>query len=129
MRENGGCVVHVMSIDALHAYPGRSAAAAAMGGILGLIRATAIEWASIGVRVNGVIAGPLEPGTDAPGTPEAREETLLRTPNGRSARPEDVAEAVLFVASDRAAFMTGQTLRVDGGWASLNQAPAGMRFP
>ena len=55
--------------------------------------------------------------------------TLLRSPSHRFARPAEVASAIRFVAGPDAAFMTGQTLRVDGGWASLNQAPEGMRFP
>ena len=128
----GGAIVIVGSVDAYHAYPGRSVPAIAMGGLLGLTRAMAVELASRNVRTNLVVAGPL--GTEDGGPPEgaamtAAERTLLRSPMHRFARPSEVAVAVRFVAGPDAAFMTGQTLRVDGGWASLNQAPEGMRFP
>jgi 3-oxoacyl-[acyl-carrier protein] reductase len=131
-RGSGGAIVLVGSIDAFHAYPGRSTAAVAMGGLLGLTRALAVEIAASGVRANLVVAGPLgiEDGSAPPGTDaSALERTLLRSPSHRLAKPSEVAAAIRFVAGPDAAFMTGQTLRVDGGWASLNQAPEGMRFP
>jgi 3-oxoacyl-[acyl-carrier protein] reductase len=128
----GGTIVIVGSVDAYHAYPGRSVPAVAMGGLLGLTRAMAVELASNGVRANLVVAGPL--GTEDGGPPAGADDAavdraLLRSPSHRFARPSDVAAAIRFVAGPDAAFMTGQTLRVDGGWASLNQAPEGMRFP
>ena len=128
----GGVVVLVGTVDAFHAYPGRSGAAIAMGGLLGLTRAMAVELAGRGVRTNLVVAGPLggEDGSPPPGADQASvDRTLLRSPSHRFARPAEVASAIRFVAGPDAAFMTGQTLRVDGGWASLNQAPEGMRFP
>lgn len=131
-QQGGGSIVFVGSVDAVHAYPGRSVAAAAMGGLLGLARAMGVELAGAGVRANVVIAGPLG---DAAGQPQADadpvlvERTRLRSPVGRWATPAEIAAAVRFVAGRDAGFMTGQSLRVDGGWASLNQAPAGMRFP
>jgi NAD(P)-dependent dehydrogenase (short-subunit alcohol dehydrogenase family) len=129
---DGGSVVMVGSVDAFHAYPGRSATAVAMGGLLGFVRAMGVELAARRVRTNLVVAGPL--GTDGGEPPAgsdaaAVERTLLRSPSHSFARPGDVAAAIGFVAGPDAAFMTGQTLRVDGGWASLNQAPEGMRFP
>lgn len=124
----GGSVVHVLTLDAVHAYPERSAFAAATAGTLGLVRALAIELAARGVRVNAVIAGPIEeavpPGIDR----RALERTLLRSPMGRLGRATEIAAAIRFVAGDGASFMTGQSLRVDGGWAALNQAPEGMSF-
>jgi 3-oxoacyl-[acyl-carrier protein] reductase len=128
----GGVVVIVGSVDAYHAYPGRSVQAVAMGGLLGLSRAMAVELAGRQVRTNLVVAGPLgsEDGGPLPDAAQsAVERTLLRSPSHRFARPSEVAAAIRFVAGPDAAFMTGQTLRVDGGWASLNQAPEGMRFP
>jgi 3-oxoacyl-[acyl-carrier protein] reductase len=128
---SSGAIVLVGSIDLFHAYPGRTAASVAMGGLLGLVRSIAVELAGRGVRSNLVVAGPLgrEDG-GAPDAPDAAiERTLLRSPSHRFARPSEVAAAIRFVAGPDAAFMTGQTLRVDGGWASLNQAPEGMRFP
>jgi 3-oxoacyl-[acyl-carrier protein] reductase len=129
---SGGVIVLVGSVDLYHAYPGRSVASVAMGGLLGLTRSMAIELAGSGVRTDLVVAGPL--GDEAGGGPPeadgaALDRTLLRAPGHRLARPSEVAAAIRFVAGPDAAFMTGQTLRVDGGWSSLNQAPEGMRFP
>ena len=128
----GGSIVLVGSADAFHAYPGRSVASVAMGGLLGLTRSMAVELARLGIRTNLVVAGPM--GTDegvppAGADPSLVDRTLLRSPVHRFARPTEVAAAIRFVAGPDAAFMTGQTLRVDGGWSSLNQAPEGMRFP
>ncbi|HYM83398.1 MAG TPA: SDR family oxidoreductase [Candidatus Dormibacteraeota bacterium] len=121
----GGSIVHVGSMDATHAYPGRSTAAAAMAGLVGLVRALAVELAPNGIRANLVLAGPLEDAADAA---LDRQRIELRSPMGRLGHAAEVARAVLFVAGGRASFMTGQPLRVDGGWASLNQAPEGMKF-
>jgi 3-oxoacyl-[acyl-carrier protein] reductase len=129
---SGGVIVLVGSVDAYHAYPGRSVAAVAMGGLLGLTRAIAVELAGHGIRADLVVAGPLglEDGSAPLDADQAAvERTLLRSPSHRFARPSEVAAAIRFVARPGAGFMTGQTLRVDGGWASLNQAPEGMRFP
>lgn len=125
----GGAIVHVLGPDATHAYPHRSAEAAAQSGIIGLIRALSIELAPRDVRVNAVIAGPLV--DDLPRDLEAsrRDRLTSRAPSARLGHATEVANAVRFVSDARSSFMTGQTLRVDGGWASLNQAPDGMRFP
>lgn len=125
----GGSIVHVLTLDALHAYPERSAFAAAATGTLGLVRALAIELAARGIRVNAVIAGPIEESVSPDSLPATLEQTRLRSPMGRLGRATEIAEAIRFVAGDDASFMTGQSLRVDGGWAALNQAPAGIRFP
>jgi 3-oxoacyl-[acyl-carrier protein] reductase len=132
MRGTGGALVLVGSVDAFHAYPGRSAASVVMTGLLGLVRSLGIELASDGIRANLVVVGPVggsdgEPpsGVDAALAARAR----LRAPAGRWTTADEAAAAIRFVAGPEADFMTGQSLRVDGGWASLNQAPEGMRFP
>jgi 3-oxoacyl-[acyl-carrier protein] reductase len=124
----GGSIVVVGTLDATHAYPDRADASVAMGALAGLLRSMAVELAAAGIRANAVLAGPLEAWIgDA--TQERIDRTLLRSPAGRLVTAAEVAAAVLFVAGPGAGFMTGATLRVDGGWASLNQAPDGMRFP
>ena len=128
LMAKGGSVVHVLALDALHAYPDRSASAVATTGTIGLVRALAIELAGRGVRVNAVIAGPTEESVPAGTDGAALERTRLRSPMGRLGRATEIAEAIRFVAGDGASFMTGQCLRVDGGWAALNQAPEGMKF-
>jgi 3-oxoacyl-[acyl-carrier protein] reductase len=127
-RSGGGSIVVVGTLDAMHAYPGRADASLAMGALLGFVRSMAVELAPSGIRANSVLAGPLDAWVDdvAPGR---LDRTLLRSPSGRFVTPAEVAAAVRFVAGTGAGFMTGATLRVDAGWASLNQAPDGMRFP
>ncbi|MBX3031978.1 MAG: SDR family oxidoreductase [Chloroflexi bacterium] len=127
-----GSIVLVGSIDATHAYPGRSAASTAMAGMLGLVRSLGVELASQGVRANAVLAGPM--GDDAGGPPPDIEPSLVermtvRSPVHRFVTADEVAAAICFVAGPTSDFMTGQTLSVDGGWSALNQAPQGMRFP
>ena len=85
------------------------------------------SFAPIGVRANAVLVGPLAVAADGQ-DPELLERTLLRSPSGRCVTAREAAAAIAFVAGPGAAFMTGTSLRVDGGWASLNQAPDGMRF-
>jgi 3-oxoacyl-[acyl-carrier protein] reductase len=130
MGKKGGSIVLVGSVDAFHAYPQRSTASAAMAGLLGLVRSLGVELAPRGIRANAVLAGPLEPAPapslDADDPLVAR--TLLRSPSHRFVSPNEVAAAIGFLLGPDSAFMTGQALRVDGGWASLNQAPDGMRF-
>jgi NAD(P)-dependent dehydrogenase (short-subunit alcohol dehydrogenase family) len=131
MVGGGGVIAHVVGPDALHAYPNRSVAATGFAAIIGMIRALAVEFATHGIRVVGVIHGPLEGGpvgrlAETSGDGAAR--TLLRAPTGRLATATDIAAAVRFVAGPGASFMSGQAIRVDGGWASLNQAPLGMKF-
>lgn len=127
-RSGGGSIVVVGTLDATHAYPGRADASVAMGALVGLIRSMAVELAPAGIRANAVLAGPLDAWIGE-ATRDRLDRTLLRSPSGRLVTPAEVAAAVRFVAGPEAGFMTGATLRVDGGWASLNQAPDGMRFP
>ena len=123
--QGGGSIVLIGSVDATHAYPGRSAAAAAMSGLMGLTRALAVEFAPLNIRVNMVIPGPVldERAREmADREPQLLEQVRLRSPAHRLASPLEVTAAILFVAGKRAGFMTGQALHVDGGWTSLNQA-------
>ena len=91
---------------------------AAKTGLVGLTRTMAVHWGPRGVRANAVAAGltrsRMTAGTFA--TPAWTEPTLARTPLGRLGDPEDIAGAVLFLASPAASWITGQTLAVDGGF-------------
>jgi NAD(P)-dependent dehydrogenase (short-subunit alcohol dehydrogenase family) len=114
-RQGSGRVVLISSINGRRGKFGQSNYAAAKAGLLGLARSAAKELAGSGVTVNVV-----EPGfTDTPLTaalpPAVRERALAETPLKRVARPEDVAEAVLFFAGPGASHVTGQSLAVDGG--------------
>lgn len=110
-------VVNIGSIYASSSAPyGRNPAYhAAKGGLLSLTRNAAIRWAPDGVRVNAVSPGIVVAG-DQINTAQARR-IINGTPMKRAARPEEVADAVVFLASDRASYITGTELIVDGGWS------------
>jgi NAD(P)-dependent dehydrogenase (short-subunit alcohol dehydrogenase family) len=106
------------SVSAIHGMDLRAAYTATKAGLSGLVRALAIEWGPLGVTVNAVGPGVIEtPLTKAymEEHPERVEATVANTPLRRVGQPEDVADVVLFLASDAARFMTGQTVFVDGG--------------
>lgn len=96
---------------------GVSAYAASKGAVEQLTRELARQWGPHGIRVNALAPGvfPTEMNRDMIGTPQRRERTLARIPQGRFGEPEDLAGAVAFLASDAARYVTGQILPVDGG--------------
>jgi 3-oxoacyl-[acyl-carrier protein] reductase len=107
-----GRVVMVSSVTGpVVTAPGSAAYSAAKAGMDGLMRAIAIEVASAGVTVNSVQPGWIATGSQLPEEAEAG----LRTPIGRSGTPGEIAEVVAFLASDRASYVTGATIVVDGG--------------
>jgi NAD(P)-dependent dehydrogenase (short-subunit alcohol dehydrogenase family) len=118
MTKPGGRVVITGSLSAIHGMDLRAAYTATKAGVAGLVRALAIEWGPLGVNVNAVGPGIIEtPLTRAymDAHPERVEATIANTPLRRIGKPEDVADVVVFLASDAARFMTGQTVFVDGG--------------
>jgi NAD(P)-dependent dehydrogenase (short-subunit alcohol dehydrogenase family) len=118
MREQGGggAIVHIASRAALRAKEGHAAYAASKAGILQLTQTAALEGARHGIRVNCVCPGFIDtPMTRGGYEPEAFPAWEEVCPLGRAGQPEDVARAMLFLASDEAAFITGVALPVDGG--------------
>jgi NAD(P)-dependent dehydrogenase (short-subunit alcohol dehydrogenase family) len=115
MRAHGwGRVVNTSSIGSLGNI-GQANYAASKAGVIGLTRTLALEYAKFGITVNCVAPGPVMTSMLA-GVPEAiREKLVARVPAGRIARPEEIAGVHAFLASEDAAFITGQVLFVDGG--------------
>ena len=113
-RGEGGRVVNTSSIGALGNI-GQANYAASKAGVIGLTKTLALEWARFGITVNCIAPGATATRMTA-GIPEKLMEGLLaKIPLRRLAQPEEIAEAHLFLASDAAAYITGQVLFVDGG--------------
>jgi 2-deoxy-D-gluconate 3-dehydrogenase len=112
-----GSIINVVSIWGLVGRPERAAYSASKGGAIQLTRTLAVEWAPHQVRVNAIAPGATRTPTREVvfGDPAFLQRLLAQYPMGRIADPEDMVGAALFLASDASAFVTGQTLVVDGG--------------
>ncbi len=108
----GGCIVNV-STDAAHAHVANVSYAASKHAIESYSRSAAAELGHYGIRVNVVAPGPIQTGYI---TPQVETEIVKGTPLGRLGEPEDVADAIVFLASAQARWLTGQLLYVGGGW-------------
>ena len=116
--QRAGSIVNIASASAYGGLAGQTAYAAAKGGVVAFTRALAVEVAPFRITVNAVVPGPVE-SSMFEALPEDRRKSLLgRVPLARPARPEEVAHAVTYLASEAAAYVTGITLRVDGGLAT-----------
>jgi len=117
LASGGGAIVNTSSVGGLVGNPGLSAYCAAKFGVIGLTKVAALEYATQGIRVNAVCPG----GTATPmlanwfQEPGVEEHVKALHPLARWARPEEIARAVLFLASDDASYMTGHAMPVDGG--------------
>lgn len=115
----GGSIVFITSTNAEAAFPRRAAYCSAKAGVAMLTKVLAVEWAAQGIRVNAV--GPAYVATEMTmrniqAGNVSEDQIKTRIPLGRLAQPGDVADAVSFLLSDKAGFITGQSLYVDGGW-------------
>jgi len=113
----GGAVVNISSTYGHRGGAGASVYAASKHAVEGLTKSAALEGAPLGIRVNAVAPGPVETAMldRFAGSRQRAQQMVAAVPIGRLGRPEDIAEAISFLASDRASFITGQILGVDGG--------------
>jgi 3-oxoacyl-[acyl-carrier protein] reductase len=119
MRRRWGRIVNVTSIVALTGNPGQVNYAAAKAGMIGMTKSVAAEVATRGITVNCVAPGFIETAMTAALSEDQRRRLLERVPVGRLGSPADVAAAIGYLASEEAAYVTGQTLHVNGGMAMI----------
>jgi NAD(P)-dependent dehydrogenase (short-subunit alcohol dehydrogenase family) len=119
-QSGGGNVINIASVEGIEGFEGGSAYNASKGGVVLLTRNQAIDYGRRGIRVNAVCPGfietPLMASTFVESLKGPLERVVEATQLGRMGRPEEIADAVVFLASDEASYITGQTLVVDGGY-------------
>jgi NAD(P)-dependent dehydrogenase (short-subunit alcohol dehydrogenase family) len=117
--QGSGAIINIGSLTSFQGFPARAAYAASKGGVIQLTKVLAVEWAPLGVRVNAIAPGwirtPLQDSLVAAGKLD-RGPILSRTPARRVGEIADIVGPAIFLASDEAAFIIGETLAVDGGW-------------
>jgi NAD(P)-dependent dehydrogenase (short-subunit alcohol dehydrogenase family) len=118
LKQGGGAIVNTSSGAGVKGIAGQAAYCAAKFGIVGLTKAAALDYAKSNIRVNAVCPGIIEtPMMDrfSGGTPEGRARVIAQEPVGRMGKPEEIAEAVVWLCSDAAAFVVGHAMIIDGG--------------
>ena len=117
MKQRYGRIVNLSSVTGLMGNMGQTNYAAAKARILGMTKSYAREVASRGITVNAVAPGFIDTDMTEAMPEGAKDKIVTEIPMGRTGKPEDVAEAVAFLASEQAGYITGEVLRVDGGMA------------
>lgn len=122
LEQGGGAIVNNSSVDGLRGFPWDPAYSAAKHGVLGLTKSAAMQYAKQGIRINAVCPGwirtpPVQEMIER--DPNAEQNMILHQPIGRLGLPEEVADAVVWLCSDRASLVTGTALAVDGGYLTV----------
>src|SRR5262249_51079892 len=117
--QGGGATVNTRSILGLVAFPEGVAYTAAKHGVVGLSKTAALEYAGARIRVNAVAPGFIKTLMTAQPKTERADVITCRTPMRRFGEPEEIAEMVVWLCSDRASYVTGSAYAVDGGWTAI----------
>ncbi|MCS7012635.1 MAG: SDR family oxidoreductase [Chloroherpetonaceae bacterium] len=118
LRQGGGAIVNTASVAGLVGFPGMAAYCASKGGVVQLTRTAALEYAKAGIRVNAVCPGAIQtPMVERviARQPEMEQAIVAMEPIGRLGQPNEIAEAVVWLCSDAASFVTGHPMVIDGG--------------
>lgn len=115
-RQGGGAIVNTASIAGLIGLPTSSAYVASKHGVIGLTKTAALEYAPDGIRVNAVCPGYIETNMTVDTMRRRGDQILAQVPFKRMGRPEEIAEMVVWLCSERASFVTGAAYNVDGGY-------------
>jgi NAD(P)-dependent dehydrogenase (short-subunit alcohol dehydrogenase family) len=120
IKNKKGSIINIASVAGLSGYAQAAAYCASKGGIINLVNSLCAEWGKYGIRVNTICPGVIETQmtNDLLKDKKLKQQMLSKIPLARTGKPEDIAGAVVFLASDAASYITGAELVIDGGWIS-----------
>lgn len=117
VKNKSGKIINIASLAAHLGLPGLPSYSASKGGVAAMTRQVAVEYAPDNIQINAISPGIIETPILLNNPPEVTQQFTEATPAGRLGKPRDIANMVLFLSSDESSFVTGQVMKVDGGWA------------